>query len=123
MNKIILFFVIAVGSINFGCSSSMSDEETEEYKILKTKYENSKPCEDSLYSVLQKIPLDSLSDRQYTYLRDKELQCQEYMRFKATEKSFKNVEKISAAADLWMGLVIGGALIGLVVLVISAGKN
>lgn len=36
------------------------------------------PCDDSLFVALQGVPLDSLSIREYDYLRTKEQQCFEW---------------------------------------------
>lgn len=82
---ILFFFLSTVGCMtsrerhDFGRTkpdTTFIDPEEEQIRQVINKKDN--PCKDSLYMVLKKIPLDSMSQREYEYYILKEKECSEY---------------------------------------------
>jgi hypothetical protein len=52
------------------------------------------PCNDSLFSALKRKPLDSLSEREYRYLSDKNAICNQFQLTEALNRQQIKIEQI-----------------------------
>jgi hypothetical protein len=58
------------------------------------------PCADSLYQALRRVPLDSLSDRQYDYFTQRERTCTEWQRLRALAEAPEGVHRAPTSTSL-----------------------
>lgn len=109
--------ILLIGFLLYGCGSA-SDYEYKPEKT-KTKYVFN-PCKDSLYLALKIMPLDSLSDREYQYIRDKEKDCNEYTMFEAKQKTYaEDVESVSNMRSVWIGLAVVSVVAGVIIVIMN----
>jgi hypothetical protein len=113
-----LFFFLSF-AIAILMSSCASSDYEDQYYEMTTKYPTS-PCKDSLYQVLKKRPLDSLTDRQFQYFTTKDKDCQEYTRF---QRQIKVMEDEEASRNTTRGVLIGLSVVSLLITIVIISLN
>lgn len=102
--KILKFYlpvVIVCGLLLTSCQTTDIDQ--------KTQYN---PCTDSLYLVLKKKNLDSLSKNEFSYFMQKDKDCKEFVQYKEEKTDRTNGRQVATA------LGILGAVASLVALLV-----
>jgi len=69
------------------------------------------PCKDSMLLVLKSKPLDSLSQRQFQYLQDKEKECEN-----ASQLESIQAQQSSTTSTLWW--IIGVCLVASILIIV-----
>lgn len=74
------------------------------------------PCSDSLYLALKARPLESLTDREYSYFADHDNACMEYQRTaKESEAAAdRQIDAVDRAGQIFFIITIATSVVGLV---------
>lgn len=74
------------------------------------------PCNDSLYLVLKKVPLESMSERQYTYFIQKDKECASFQSVVLQENTKNDRTEITKSyVNTYITIVVISGILALII--------